>query len=288
VLIVLIIGLAVADCAAVKTPIYEDATLTVRLEPNPGGDSAQNRNDAQAITTQQLATILRGFYIRKKTGVVQSIIGGLPESVFREDELPLVAGQLQKGLKQASPQERVVFQLWMPRGPGREEITGACYLRGSLFHLSLAKFRSADLVSYKGEYGSGPEIDLFYEPSGAIVQKQQGAAARWLGAEKPEVIIDMRRVPGIAQTLESTASATSGPSFSTPKAKAADILERQMQELFESNRKLEDRARQAQADGNAAKEELEKLRQELNETKQLLAETVLELNRLKNRSVKPQ
>jgi len=44
------------------------------------------------------------------------------------------------------------------------------------------------------------------------------------------------------------------------------------------------RASQAQAERDAAKEDLSRLRQELAEMKQLLADKVLELNRLKNKS----
>src|SRR5438270_5498963 len=131
-----------------RAPIYQDNSLTFSLEPNPAvGVQPQMGKDAQAISDQQLADTLRGLYARKKAGFLQSVIGSQPETVFSPNELSLVARELQKGLRQASPQERVAFQLWRPRGRGREETSGAIYLRGSLLYVTLAKFRSPDFVT---------------------------------------------------------------------------------------------------------------------------------------------
>jgi DNA repair exonuclease SbcCD ATPase subunit len=266
------------------TPIYQDSFLTVSLEPNPAGDGqAQMGKDAQAISNQQLAATLRGLYARKNAGFLQSVIGSQPELVFRENELSLVARELQKGLRQASPRERVAFQLWRPRGKGREETSGAIYLRGSLLYMTLAKFRSPDFVTYKdAEYGSGTDFELLYEPSDAVVHRQQGFASRWLGGDSTEVIVDVQKVSGSMET-------TTAPPV--PATVTVEALQQQIKVLTESNQDLraklkefQERREQFQDRSSATSEELTRLRQELAELKQLLADKVLELNRLKGKS----
>jgi hypothetical protein len=256
---VLILFVGLVGCVLfqpARVPIYQDGFLTVSLETNPDGDGhAQTGKDAQAISAQQLAAALRGLYARKKAGFLQSVIGSQPETVFSANELSLVAGELQKGLRQASPQERVAFQLWRPRGKGREETSGAIYLRGSLLYMTLAKFRLPDFVTYKdAEYGSGTDFELLYEPSDAVVHRQQGFASRWLGGDSTEVIVDVQKVSGSMET-------TTAPPASA--AVTVEALQQQVKELTE---------------------ELTRLRQELAELKQLLADKVLELNRLQGKS----
>jgi len=244
-----------------RAPIYQDGSLTVGLEPNPAGaGSSQAGGDQQAISAEQLAVTIKGLYVRKKAGFLQSVVVSQPEPVFREDELSFVAGELQKGLKQASPQERVAFQLRRPRGRGREETSGAIYLRGGLLYVTLAKFRSPDAVTYKdAEYGSGTDFELLYEPSEAVVRKQQSFASQWLGPDPTEVIVDIQKVAGSSTAPPKMETTDTPPAL---PAVTVEALQRQIKELTE---------------------EITRLRQELAEVKQLLADKVLELNRLQGK-----
>jgi hypothetical protein len=77
----------------------------------------------------------------------------------------------------------------------------------------------------------------------------------------------------------------------SPENAVLKDLQRQVKELTESNqelraklKELSERRDQNQAQSNATVEELAGLRQELAETKQLLADKVLELNRLQKKS----
>jgi len=285
--VVVFLVVTMAGCMSwprTATPIYQDSFLTVSLEPNPAANgSSQAGRDLKTIATEQFAATLRGLYARKKAGFLQSVIGSQPELVFREDELSLVARELQKGLRQASPQERVAFQLWRPRGKGREETSGAIYLRGSLLYVTLAKFRSPDFVTYRdAEYGSGTDFELLYEPSDAVVHRQQGFASRWLGADPTEVIVDVQKVSG---SMEKTAAPPA------PTAVTVESLQQQIKALTESNqdllaklKELQERRDQFQGRSTTALDEVSRLRQELAELKQLLADKVLELNRLKVKS----
>src|SRR5437899_601371 len=283
---VLILFVGLVSCTMVqpaRAPIYQDGSLTVGLEPNPAGaGSSQAGGDQQAISAEQLAVTIRELYVRKKAGFLESVVVSQPERVFRDDELSFVAGELQKGLKQASPQERVAFQLWRPRGRGREETSGVIYLRGGLLYVTLAKFRSPDAVTYKdAEYGSGTDFELLYEPSEAVVRKQQSFASQWLGPDPTELIVDIQKVSGSRETT------TAPPA---PAAVTMEALQQQIKALTESNqdlrvklKELQERREQFQDRSSAASEELARLRQELAELKQLLADKVLELNRLKGK-----
>jgi hypothetical protein len=307
--------IVMAGCTAGLRTIYQDDFLTVSLESNPAGDGqVREEKGAQAITAQQLSDTLRGLYARKKKSFLESLVGAQSELVFREDELPHVAGEIQKGLRQALPQERVAFRLWRPQGRGREETSGAVYLRGRLLYVTLTKFRVPDLVRYNAEYGSGTDFELFYEPSEALVPRQQGFAAEWLGADSTAVIIDIRKVAGSSMPAAAGAPSERRPESSStvqpmppppvaapPKSETTtaqqkspaspavtvEVLQQQVKDLAESNQMLREKLKQAQEGrepSQSVTEELVRLRQELTETKQLLGEKVLELNRLKKKT----
>jgi hypothetical protein len=267
-------------------PLYQDESLAVRIESNPAGTGQMiDGKGTQTITAQQLSGILRGLYGRRNSGSAQ------PEPVFQEEELKLVAGELSKGLRVASPQERVTFQLRRARERGREETSGAIYLRGNLLYVNLVQFRSSGSVRFDdAEYIEKPNFELLFEPAEAVVPKEQGFVSRWVGARSPEVIVDILKVsegyasagarPALVPRRESsepvrppqpppvvapskTESAIAPQASQSSSAASVDALQRQVKEL---------------------NEELVRLRQELEETKQLLADKVLELNRVQNKA----
>jgi hypothetical protein len=307
-----------AGCAnwfRTEAPVYQDDFLKVWLESNPDkAGSVQGSRDAPVLTAQQLARVLKGVEGRKVTGWLKSIVDQSPqEPVFLESELPLVSRELLNGLRSASAQERVAFRLSRAgAGRTREETVGSLFMRGSLLYLTLTKFRFVDRMAYEGaEGGSGKEIELSYEPSDALVQRQQGFTSQWLGADRAEVIVDVRKVtegplpagspaadrraepPVPAQPPQASAVAPPAKSESAgiaqaPSAAVVESFQRQVKELTDSNQELRASLKtlqDRQDQGAALTEELIRLRQELAETKQLLAEKVLELNRLKNKSV---
>jgi uncharacterized coiled-coil DUF342 family protein len=111
-------------------------------------------------------------------------------------------------------------------------------------------------------------------------------------------------VGGIARTVLFPLSAmvSTGAVDAPPKSEKAitppvssavsmEALQRQIKELTESNfdlraklKALQEQRAQVQDRSAAASEELTRLRQELTEIKQLLADQLLELNRLKSKS----
>ena len=293
-------SLILAGCASGSAPVYQDPSLLIRIEPNPAvSGQLPIGGNPQSLSTEQFGSVLRGTYVRKKQGLFEYVIGGSQtQPVFPEENLSIIASELLRGLKLAKSDERVAFQVWRTGKKGlRDETNGAMYLRGNLLYVSLDKFRVSQRMSYEGaEGGSGKDFDLFFEPSAAVVERQKGFSTRWLGADKPEVIIDWTRLSGAASLGISTDTRTSAvperalydlPSSSGPAAEgehpgasnadAIEALRREISELTKANQDL-------QKASLAREAELKTLRKDLADTKQALGDKVLEVNRLKSKS----
>lgn len=290
-------------------PLYQDEFLTVRLESNPAGAGQTiEGKGTRTLAAQQLSGILRGLSGRREFGLQ-------PDPVFQDEELKLVSGELSKGLRMASPRERVAFELRRVREKGREVTSGAIYLRGDLLYVNLVQFRSSGSVRFDdAEYIEKPNFELLFEPADAVIPKDQGFASRWIGAGFPEVIVDIRKVSNgyasararsafvpRAESSEpvrpqqapegtippKTEPATITPTFPAPPAVTMEALQRQVKELTDSNQELRAKLkdlRDRQDRSQAVNEELTRLRQDLAEAKQFLADKVLELNRLKRKA----
>ncbi|HEY3196983.1 MAG TPA: hypothetical protein VGJ57_03125 [Nitrospirales bacterium] len=290
-----------SGCATGPPPVYQDPSLLIRIETNPAvSGQLPLGGNAHSLSTEQFGGVLRGAYVRKKQGLFDYVIGGSQtQPVFPEENFSIIASELLKGLRLAKSDERVAFQVWRTGKKGlRDETSGAMYLRGNLLYVSVDKYRISQRMSYEGaEGGSGKDFDLFFEPSAAVVERQKGFSSRWLGADKPEVIIDLTRVSAAAPLSLSTDTSPSPvaeralydlPSSSGPataqgehtgisNGDAIQELRRQISELTQLNQEL-------QKASSAQETELEGLRKELAETKQALGDKVLEVNRLKTKS----
>ena len=296
-ILIIVLFFTVVGCASRITPIYEDPSLNIKLEPNPAGSSdVSSIGNARLPRPEDFAGVLRGFYAQKKQGLFEYVIGGSrTQVVFPEENIPVLASELLKGLRSAQPDERVAFQVWRTGKKGlRDETSGAMYLRGSLLSVSVDKFRVPQRMSYEGaEGGSGKDFDLLFEPGDAIVDRQKGFVKSLLGSDTPAVTLDLNRLSGTgplgdkAQTSptaanippERAASPASPESGSRPTLSENEtirLLQRKITQLTESNQELV-------KSSSGKEEELTKLRQELAEVKQVLADKVLELDRLKSK-----
>jgi FtsZ-binding cell division protein ZapB len=288
-----------AGCASRITPIYEDSDLNIRLEPNPAGSSeSSSRGNAMLPRPEEFIGVLRGFYVQKKQGLFDYVIGGSrTQPVFPEDNLPGLASELLKGLRSAQPDERVAFQIWRTGKKGlRDETSGAMVVRRNILSVSVDKFRVLQRVSYEGaEGGSGRDFDLLFEPPDAIVERQKGLVKSLLGSDRPEVKIDLNRLSGTApfgdtaqaipaatpiippQRAASPASPESVSRQAAAESETIRLLQQKITELTESNQKL-------MKASSGKEEELIKLREQLAEAKEALANKVLELDRLQSKS----
>jgi hypothetical protein len=303
-LIILTLIFVVAGCASRQSLVYEDPSLQIGIEPDPAAAGQPSAVGQTKLTPEQFEVVLRGFSAHKKQGLFDYVIGSQIQPIFPQETLSLFANEALKGLRLAQPGERVAFQVWRTGKKGlRDETSGSLALRGSLLYLKVDKFRVPERISYEGaEGGSGKDFDLVFEPSVAVVERQEGFAGRWLKGNIPEIMVDVqqalhRLTPAVSEISElsrqssvaAQTSATHPTSSSSPSPPASSAgphpdagptfqsLQSQITELTESNQKL-------MKASSVQEEELSRLRRELAETKQALADKVIELNRLKSKS----
>jgi len=285
-ILIIVIFFTVIGCASRITPIYEDSSLSIRVEPNPAGSGdVSSVGNARLPRPEDFAGVLRGFYAQKKQGLFEYVIGGSrTQPVFPEENLSVLASELLKGLRSAQPDERVAFQVWRTGKKGlRDETSGAIYLRGNILIVSVDKFRVPQRMSYDGaEGGSGKDFDLLFEPADAIVDRQKGFVKSLLGSDTPTVMLDLNRLFGTPantppERVASPASPESVSRQTLSESETIRLLQRKITQLTESNQEL-------MKSSSGKEEELTKLRQELAEVKQALADKVLELDRLKSKS----
>lgn len=305
---------ALAGCALFSSSgrtIYQQGRTTIQLEKDPsaGGTFTSGGNAHPAsIKAAQLAALLRGVQIRSDQGLVGTLLSlAVPaDSVFTDEEISLLAPLLADGLAQAGLAERVGFTHWSAQ-PGRRgsPLSGHVAVREPYLRFGLNEHST---VGWQ-DPGDPSAPKLFklefvresYLLPGSEKERQATSKAR------PLIQIDYRRY--LASLQDQTGSSTlskeqpvAAPTDSRPPAassvaprrdapasdsEAVKDLQRQVKELTDSNQELRAKLkdmRDRQDRSQAVNEELARLRQDLAETKQLLADKVLELNRLKNKA----
>lgn len=138
-------GVWLAGCARLPYTtkvVFEGPLVQVALqqEMSPVGYS----HPAQ-LTVEQVTAILRGFSLRKPQRLplrwyAEEIP---PQTVFREDELQVLALQLSAALQQAGPEERVYFKVFAPgmNPKYRRDVTGGWVaIHDRLFQLTVDYF----------------------------------------------------------------------------------------------------------------------------------------------------
>lgn len=298
---------ALASCALANLPgrvLYQKGRTTVGLEmdPSAGGPNIQGWNThPAAITSEDLAVILQEMRIRSELGLVGSLLSlAVPaERVFTEEEVSLLAPVIANGLTQASPVERIGFTVWCTqRGRCSAPLSGHVAVRDSFLRFGLNEHPT---VGWQDpEDPSAPKLfelefvkERFVRPVSVEERKATRKTRPLLQIEYRRYLSELQATPP-RQAKDASAS-SDVPVRDSVVAGAALVqkLQRRVKELADSNQELRSRVtalqqeleqvRSAQASQTPG-EELARLRQELAETKQLLADKVLELNRLESKS----
>lgn len=290
---VLLLAGVLAGCALFSSSsrvISQQGRTTVQLEKDPsaGGTFTSTGNSHPAsIKAAQVATILRGIQIRSEQGVVGTILSlaAPADAVFMEEEVTVLAPLLADGLAQAAQSERVGFTYWSAQ-PGRRNgpLSGHIAIREPSLRFGL---NDHPTVGWQDpEDSSAPKLftlefqrESFVRP---VSDEEQKAARK----ARPMIQIDYRRYLAAPQDQGAAVQAKEPPAAVSESSVLKD-LQRQVKELTDSNQELRSKLkdmRDRQDQSQAVNEELARLRQDLAEAKQLLADKVLELNRLKNKS----
>ena len=314
---ILLLAGALAGCALFSPSsriVYEQGRTVVQLEKDPavGGATRQDLNThPAAIRPTQLIKVLSGVLIRSTDGLFKAAVGSYTTAgpVFQEEDLASLAPILSQGLEQADPSERVAFTFWSAAlGRRNAPISGYVAVKdpylifrlkehpivgwqdpenpppASLFELDFrpaAYLKPGSEDERKGSYKARPTVQVDYRKYLSVLQDQPAAAVK-----EPVVVAPSFSVP--TEVRPPSVPAVVAPR--EPAKSDAEVvreLQRQVKELTDSNQELRAKLldmRDRQDQSRAVNEELARLRRDLAETKQLLADKVLELNRLQKKS----
>jgi hypothetical protein len=275
--------------------LYEQGRNVVRLEADDQGAfgswQASNTHPVM-LDPAQLSKVLHGIGIRSEAGFMATVLSlAVPaEPVFKEGDLAVLAPILAKGLFQATPSERVSFTFWTAQSARRTPpLSGSVSVRDPYLRFVLNDHPS---IGWQDpEDPSSPKLfDLEFLREGFLLpgsEEERKGSYR----SRPVIQIDYQRYLRYLEeqkgpTMRELSARDAAPSGS----EALKELQREVKELTESNRELRAKLKEvtegreeAREQSKNAIEELTKLRQELAGTKQLLADKILELNRLQNK-----
>ena len=311
--VVFLLAGALAGCALFSSSariIHQQGRTTVQLEKDPsvGGTFTSTGNSHPAsIKAAQVAAILRGMRISSEQGIVGMILrlAEPADSVFTDQEVALLAPLLADGLAQAVQSERVSFTHWSSQLGRSGPLSGNIavrepYLRfglndhptvgwqdpedpsaPKLFTLEFERetfVRSVDEQERKGTRHARPLIQVDYRRYLAGLQDQ---GSREVAAKDPPP------ASAVESRVQPAASTAAPRDAVKADSEVVKDLQRQVKELTDSNQELRAKLREMrdrQDQSQAVNEELARFRRDLAEAKQLLAEKVLELNRLKSKT----
>jgi hypothetical protein len=149
-----VIGLGCARIPYTTTVVHEDQRVAVMLqrEITPAAYSHPVQ-----MSSQQVAAILRGFSLREQQRLPLRWYAeeAPPNTLFREDELQVLAPQLAAALQKAGPEERVYFELFAPgMNPRyRRDVTGGWMaVHDHLLHLTIDYFHVQQPITQSDPY----------------------------------------------------------------------------------------------------------------------------------------
>lgn len=154
-----VIVIALGGCARLPYTtliVHEDQRVAVKLQREV--DPAAYAHPV-SLTPQQVASILRSYSLREKQSLPLRWFAeeALPQKIFREDELQVLALHLADALQRVGPEERVYFEVFAPglNPKYRRDVTGGWVaIRDRFFHLTMDYFhvqqpvRKSDVYDY--------------------------------------------------------------------------------------------------------------------------------------------
>jgi hypothetical protein len=316
-LVVAVIGCMGAR--ATDRTVAENGGSFVRVERDRSAPRVGVYGHPVSLSPERVHALLGGIEVESRLG---PFLGQLhKEPLFDQSDLDFLAPAVSAGLEQARPDERVIFYLRQSGRLLRSEITtGAFAVTGDAMAFTLGHYRRTDVEGLVQEdRQANLESEIRADPMFRVLDRnvrlfvQAGKPGRVDGMARTVLLplsamISTEAVVRPDRPRETVDKPAPAPPVSpTPPAKAAtvppksekanappvsstvsgEVLQQQVKDLAESNQALRAKLKQAQEgqqSSQSVNEELIRLRQELEEAKQLLAEKVLELNRLKKKT----
>jgi|GEM_PF-1519407 len=178
----------------VETSIYEGPQVSVSLITV--SDESFEADHPVTLQTDTLAHVLRGLQIRRSKRLLQKIFSGeaIPQRVLTEEQIAILAPQLQKAFSHVTPEEHVIFQTTGTHETGIRAIKGIMYVHGDDLYVTLNLETHSSHTSTKSA-GKGLRADqegsrlpvVVFSPKEALRAMKQPHGL--LGGEKTNHIV---------------------------------------------------------------------------------------------------
>ena len=220
--LLLLLAQACADVTPVPLSVKEEPERFIRIEPRAGaGDMFGTRRFSHPLTLSaaEWQRILSGIRLQTRTqGFLFASDKNPIENAFTPDQIAFLAPGLSKALRQAHPDEVVVFGFSRPRPPQLTEITtGGWFVEGEQVHLVLANYRQAvTMANIRDRLWSDP-LHSNIGPSYEIVPGEHQSlphvvrVADLMSADAPELAIDYGALLAAKPTLQAPPPAAAAP-----------------------------------------------------------------------------
>lgn len=262
--------------------LYEQQGIRIGIETDPSvsrSSSGQLNDHPASITADDLRSFLRPIQVSGWSGTLVGVFEAPPPlPLFHPDELQAIVPHLVTALQQAGQAERVFFSL-PHRGESYSEdrTEGSIFTRGRYLHVVVTDHSSI----VRADTGGGDPRDLRDTKGMKLwISKPAQAATvpdaeepRWAPFERVHVSLNMKDLasfraasgerpgphPGMLQSVPSP--------LSRSPATVPEELQKQVQELTDSNLELRRRLEEQKRLMNSLTEEMTRLRLEIENTK---------------------
>jgi len=283
--------------------LYREGRVTVATEVDPdsrGTADPRSATHPPTLTSDQLTQVLRGITFRTDAGLVSTLLGSAWNPVFTQDDLSLLGPVLARALTEATPSEQIRFAIANPRsGQNLATTSGFLSVRDPYLRFALVDH---PLLTLTRDNPSPKIVELEFVKQEYLRPASEAARSGSI-KQYPMIEIDYRLYlshlanppdqkpiaarPALDKRADEHSTKASADPLTTLQQQIEELKHANLElrnEVIELRRRLDQPQQKAQDTSTSTPAEVARLRQELTEVKQLLAEKVLELNRLKSKS----
>ncbi len=162
-----------------------------------------------------MIVLLKGLEAERDPGFLKSLVSGKKRlAVFRDEDIAVLAPQVQKALAQVLPPERVTFLVSSPKGSEEEtETSGAMWIQGNLIHIVLSRYHSPNQSqqsaipgpydssfsrSPSGAHANLPDFTVHFSPVKAVIKQTPTAIAQMFASPETQIAIDRGQLAKLA------------------------------------------------------------------------------------------
>lgn len=255
-----------------------DAQIGVEDDPTIPGKQTEIRNAQPAqLSVEQLRSLLHVVEVSGWSGTLMGVfVAPPPLPLLTAEELQTYSSPLTDALKEAGPTERVFFSFPKPGGNYSEDRTaGALFLRGRYLHIVVTDHSSILRADTGGDNlrdirdTKGMKLWIAKPAEPATVPDVE--EPKWAPFEITHISLSYAKTLALLNSMPSnragSASVKPGPPAGAEPAHPKQDVQEQVRELTDSNRQLQDRLDDQSKKTKELSDEIDRLRQEVDQTK---------------------